>query len=384
MILTKLNRWFFIYLTITILITAAWSLSLGLICSGVLSLFDFFFIVGQSFRWLFFFSSLIVFLMTIFFLVRNKKYFVFSKFSFLKKVELRINEHHNLLLNLDELSHRHEKNQYSASVIEHLKIKSEKLLKNFSIFRMISKKAFLSAIGFVIVAVLLFVGLNLSIDRYNIFFKRAIFPWDKNLVPFDINFSVVPGDTTILRNSNLKISLETQTDRDEIYFLYYKYQQNENFEEVLLSKGQEGLYQAEIKEIYQPLEYYIVSRFSQSQRYQVAIMDYPRIEKMTLRVIPPLYVGQEPQEYENISGDITSYLGGKIELEFELNKAITKSQLVFSDSSTLPAQISQTAGKVSFDVKKEGSFLQHKGHSKLMYHAKINLIRRLLCSKLFL
>ncbi len=349
-----LHRFYRRYLTLTLYYDFLLVAGLWLILMQALGFLDFHFIWPATGKWLsagLWWLLLCYLLYHRFFIPFGAKY----RFrGFLIQAEKQYSDHHNFLQNSYDLPREYPGTDEKLTQL--LIQRTQQKLADFSP-RVLIPALFRKSYGWIfLTGLLLFLIPLIFIDDFGIHYQRILAPWNQNLIPRSELFRVTPGDTTILKNSTIRIRAISHSPQADMFWLDYKPAQSETFQSERMTKDSAEIYYFDLRALRQDTEYRVRNRFSSSRTYRLSLTDFPEISSITFEIIPPAYTQQTKQILHDVGGDLIALKGSIIHFELVPTKPLKEAQLVFNDSSISKLMIADMRITGELDARINGSF----------------------------
>ncbi len=145
--------------------------------------------------------------------------------------------------------------------------------------------------------------------------------------------SVEPGNTTVLKGSDVSIKVEYSRPVLSDTWLVIGQDGAQVRHKMTLVK--DGSYEFELKEIPETITYFIRSRFSKSNPFVLTVIEPPMLRELNVRLIPPSYTGLETSKQKD-SGNITAYPGTEATFTVSPTRDIVEAALMFKDKEQIP------------------------------------------------
>jgi hypothetical protein len=201
-------------------------------------------------------------------------------------------------------------------------------------------------------------------DSLRISGLRLLFP-DQDFSPVpEFQYTIMPGDTTIVRGDKFIVQMEYEGPAVSGHKLEFREPGTSAFQSAGFTNVN-GSLQAAIPEIRGNRQYRVrgtpIVRAEWQDKlisdlYTVKIIDAPELENLQLRIIPPAYTRLPEQEPERNSGDIVAYAGSKIEIRAESEKLLSSAAMVFSDSNRQALIVRENRLRGEYNVSKSTGY----------------------------
>lgn len=186
--------------------------------------------------------------------------------------------------------------------------------------------------------------------------EYAIVPW--------YEFSVNPGDASIISGESLEITILYQGPEADNCMFWYRNQGEKNLQSKVLRKGQNN-YHLELDNIRKPFDYYVqaIPAFPAewrnkliSKMYTIETLNPPLINEILVEIQPPFYT-KLPKRFLDLNvGDIIAYPGSKINISGLVSKNLKKAEMVFSDDEKKNCRIRENKFSYAFTINTDKSY----------------------------
>ena len=155
---------------------------------------------------------------------------------------------------------------------------------------------------------------------------------------------VDPGNVTIPRGSDITLRAALSGFSAEAVTLHVRFQ-DEDWQSTPMGRGIAG-YEFSLLGVNDPAEYYVSAKGLASARFELAVVDLPRIDDVTLTIAPPEWTRLQPEEQPY--GDVEALPGSTVTVDVAG---------VALDDATLYVNgvaVTGTAADLAFDVSEAG------------------------------
>lgn len=249
------------------------------------------------------------------------------------KIEKQFPQHNEVLLSSLELENE---TRYSADIISANQQQAEKIANNLKLKEILSFKGVLSALYYFIPIIVIVIVIGLTNAQTLSDTITGLTNPEKFKPHYEKFIDVLPGNITILRGSQQKISVKNYYPKLS-YLLFYKYEKY--WKKVEMDKGEYTFYNLSSN-----MDYCVKSiRFGGnyqaiSDTFTITVIEKPVIKNLKLTYIYPSYSGLKTKVQDNSLGNIIALAGTKILLELTVNNPLLDARIIFSDGQTKPLQ----------------------------------------------
>ncbi len=178
----------------------------------------------------------------------------------------------------------------------------------------------------------------------------------------EFSFSVVPGDTTIIKGESIDIRVNYRGPALKNCYLLIKGKTQQHKTELSLNQG---IYRTTLKNILRPLSYQIIGEpliakgiegSLSSSVFRVNLVTLPMIHTLDITLNPPRYTQMGAVTLERNIGDISALMGTGVRIRAVSDKILAKAGIAFSWGDTLPLRVRDRIVTGGFTVRREGSY----------------------------
>jgi hypothetical protein len=191
--------------------------------------------------------------------------------------------------------------------------------------------------------------------------EYAIVPW--------YEFSVDPGNTSLISGKPLEISLTYKGPEVENCIFWFRNQGEQNLQSKVFRK-QQSVYLLELDNVRKPFEYYVqaIPAFPTewrdkliSQLFTVETLNPPMVNEIQVEIEPPIYTGLPERFLEQNIGDIISYPGTNIKISGLASKNLKNAQIVFSKDEEINCKVQENKFSCSFQIMADKTYYFNLG-----------------------
>jgi hypothetical protein len=172
--------------------------------------------------------------------------------------------------------------------------------------------------------------------------------------------SVTPGDATVRRNSDQRITAHVTRLRPGKAQLFARYQSSKVWEPASMQaapdSGGGANYQFVFAGLPENVEYYITAGPLASSHFKVRVVDLPSVKDIHVTYHYPEWTGMKPKAEEN-SGDLRAIEGTEAVIEVKMDRPLKDGQLTLDDGHAIP--LTGGAGNIykgSIRLDKDGAY----------------------------
>ena len=263
------------------------------------------------------------------------------------------------LLNLFQLIRSREaaKEYYSLDLIDAAHADLAEKIRSLDFSVMIdraplrSTATFLPAAVLVCAVLLLLLPDTLGGAAYRLaFFSREFVP------PPEYTITVSPGDLDIVKGARVEITARIAGSVRHAVNILVRPEGQTAFEEQRCDSAPDGSYRLVLENIRLSTHYAVRVGPVESGQYLLRILDRPVVNTLRLQVTAPSYTGLPQRWLDDNVGDLTALPGTHVRFAVEASALLSKAELVFADSSTLPLSVEGKAASGTLVLKKTGTY----------------------------
>ncbi|MFP4056973.1 MAG: hypothetical protein ACLF0G_08900, partial [Candidatus Brocadiia bacterium] len=214
---------------------------------------------------------------------------------------------------------------------------------------------------------LLAVWAGMDFARFSNAFQRLVFP-GRDIMPLGSVriLDVKPGDTSLNSGSVLEVRVATEGDASEAEAIFlYRPEGSEKPLAKTMSRVKRDLYLCRLQDVRQPLGYHVNIGGTESERYQVEVIEPPVIVRRDLFYDFPAYTeqaGWEDRLESKSNGDIQAPVGTVVTLTVTANMPVAHGRVQFGDGEARKLAVlddERTELQSQFRVLKSDSYTVH-------------------------
>lgn len=168
--------------------------------------------------------------------------------------------------------------------------------------------------------------------------------------------TVVPGDTTISRNSDLMITAALHGFESDEVVLFTRAQSEGGFVALPMISDGMGEFQGLLLNVAEETQYYVESGGVRSGTFQLGVADLPAVDQLQMEYHFPSYTGLPPRRFE-YGGDVAALAGTTVKLTVTPTLPSPSAMLVMDSGDTI-AMTTTPEGTFegSFTVREQGFY----------------------------
>ena len=193
---------------------------------------------------------------------------------------------------------------------------------------------------------------------------RMINPANPYIQLPEFQFSVAPGDTTLIKGDAFKVKVQYAGPTLKICNLLLKASGSKPVRKVAMNLKQ-GAYTLTLKNILQPFQYQVsgepltaeeLGKYLRSKIYKVRVLTLPMVRSLDVAVVPPAYTHLQPEKLERNLGDVSALKGSHVQVRLAANKPLKSGRIIFSYGDLLGLKVRGQIGTGQFTLRKEGTY----------------------------
>ena len=162
---------------------------------------------------------------------------------------------------------------------------------------------------------------------------------------------VEPGDTTVRKGANLAVTVQPVGFDPAAIDIYAKFESSVDWEQAAMRPQLEGSgSEFTFSAVREPLRYYMVSGRVRTREFNVAVVEMPNVENITLDYQFPSWTGLKPIT-EDPGGDIRGVKGTKVKVTLKTDKPLVDGILIVGEN-----QISIRDNVAEIEVAGDGEY----------------------------
>ncbi|UCG86331.1 MAG: DUF4175 family protein [Gemmatimonadota bacterium] len=163
-------------------------------------------------------------------------------------------------------------------------------------------------------------------------------PWNEAATTNPYSITVVPGNVTVARGADLRITAILQNFNSNEVDLAVKRSGESQWDRWPMTVDEEtGEFALLLFDLSEQTEYYVEASSVRSPLFRIDVADLPYVDQIDVEYHFPAYTGLSPQRQEN-TGDIAALRGTRVELRVTATMPVTNGVLVLDDRDTIPLQ----------------------------------------------
>ena len=187
--------------------------------------------------------------------------------------------------------------------------------------------------------------------------------------PLPVKLISVSRDQTVLKNDPLTLRGEFDGVVPSKLWVVLESQPEDAAEPVIerldITHISGNRFHHEIKHVKQPFSYWFeasldmrgfTDRIAKSEVHAVKVVERPYIREIQVRLNYPSYTRMGVKDLAVNEGEITALKGTRVELRILANKMMQSAEVVFSDSTGIPAKVLGNRATAEFVVQKDGEY----------------------------
>jgi hypothetical protein len=166
-------------------------------------------------------------------------------------------------------------------------------------------------------------------------------PWNDAATTNPYSIEVTPGDVTVARGADLRVTATLQNFNADEVDLAVKRQDATQWDRWPMTVDEEtGEYVLLLFELDERSEYFVESSGVRSPLFTIEVADLPYVDQIDLEYHFPAYTGLTPQRQEN-TGDIAALRGTRVALQVRSTMQVAAGVIVLDDRDTVALEIDE-------------------------------------------
>ncbi|TAL69009.1 MAG: hypothetical protein EPN82_08330 [Bacteroidetes bacterium] len=193
------------------------------------------------------------------------------------------------------------------------------------------------------------------------------------LPPAPFSLSIKPEKTSVLRGTNVILTVTAKGTAPEKVILYIREKQQEQYDSYTLQADSDGVYKYEIPSIRQSIVFYAESPWLntsvKSGEGTVNVVDKPSIRSMTGKLTYPSYTKLTARAIDEQSADIAALKGSVVSLQVISNKELSTAKIVIENDPNISLNTKDTSTSLTVvnNIKIDTNYVAMKTDGKKAY-----------------
>lgn len=154
--------------------------------------------------------------------------------------------------------------------------------------------------------------------------------------------TVMPGDATVRRNSDLAIHASVEGFDPEHTQVFVRFADQPQWERAPMQPVTDSSFEFKLYAVRGPLQYYVDADGTKSGEHKVAVVDLPKIERVRLTYSYPQWTGL-PANVDETSRDISAVTGTEVKVEIFADAPLNAPALIVDGQSDVLTQDGKTS-----------------------------------------
>ena len=184
--------------------------------------------------------------------------------------------------------------------------------------------------------------------------------------------AVAPGHIELLAGEDLDLEIELSGFVQDEVTLHARGAGDESWQTTSISQSPDQRFRFTLFRVNEPLEYYINAAFTQSETYQVSVIQPAKLQGIAADYEYPEWTRLEPSSDDDV-GDISGVKNTLVSLTFSLDKPLQDGALRFDDQLVALTRISDGEGASS------SATAQYQATFVILNDTQYQLVDRMLC-----
>jgi molybdenum-dependent DNA-binding transcriptional regulator ModE len=278
------------------------------------------------------------------------------------RVALYLEEHEpsldGRLVSAIEFGGRASSGQHSHAFIEHLVTAAVEQCEAADNGRKIDRKPLLQSSGLLAGAtamgmvVLLFGPTSLRLGT-----RALLTPWESAEERSPYAIEVLPGDTTVARGSDLRLTAQLQNfDSDRVELAARRSAESQWERWPMTVDEATGDFAFLLFDLGERTEYYVESAGVRSQVFEIDVADLPHVQQIDLEYHFPAYTRRQPRREED-GGDVAAIRGTRVEVNVTPTIPVDWGALLLDEQDTIALAVDESGALTGqFRVQRDGFY----------------------------
>lgn len=146
--------------------------------------------------------------------------------------------------------------------------------------------------------------------------------------PIPFEFTVTPGDTTIAQGSTFQVGVRFRgTVPDQVRLGMRSLRESEPHIQGMRRYDNQIFFSRET-ELFEDAEFFVVMDGYRTERQWIRVEPLPRLQELTVSVVPPPYTGLDPETYTYPFNRVNARVGSALEIQARTNKPLKKLSMI--------------------------------------------------------
>lgn len=187
--------------------------------------------------------------------------------------------------------------------------------------------------------------------------KRGVSPIKYFPRPTLTTLKVIPGDEQVTKYGDLEITIDAAGKIPEEVLVYRIFETgSERGFKAIKVEDSDRRWTFTFEDVKRDFQYYVTGGDFVSRKFNIEVVNRPRVIGLTLTFDYPNYTGLATQRLEENEGSVDVPFGTFVTVEARFSKEIVSGALVFSDTTEKAMEIRRESAKTSFRAIKQGSY----------------------------
>ncbi len=169
-------------------------------------------------------------------------------------------------------------------------------------------------------------------------------------------FIVEPGSRELIKGETVPVRIRVSGERLDAVTIAFRRRGDLSYEERELLPDAAGEFRHQFLSVTESMEYYVHARGIRGEEYALTVTDRPIVRMLRVTVLPPAYSGLPERRQEDNVGDVAALRGARIRFDIEASKELESAEIVFSDSTVLPLDVTAHRARGNLVLMKERTY----------------------------
>lgn len=174
------------------------------------------------------------------------------------------------------------------------------------------------------------------------------------LLPQEFYFSISPQNKTITKGENVTVKISVVGKTQEEITFYYRNEDETEFNKKIL-KLNNNFASYSFLSLSKSTEFFIQHKNIKSDVFKISVINRPIINLVDVEIIPPTYTKLQTQ-FQRDNGNIVALKGSKVKISLIASRELSKSFIVFDDSSQKEMNINLNKAFTEININKNTNY----------------------------
>ena len=173
--------------------------------------------------------------------------------------------------------------------------------------------------------------------------------------PFSVSISFTKQPDSIIKGEDFTVSGKIEGENPEDPVIVYRWRNDQKWN-VKPFEAVDAEFNVTLEKPRTGFQYYLEKGRYRTDPYEVAVIERPEVEHLTVTLDYPAYTGMNTVERDDNDGNVRAPAGSVITLDITANKPLTSMILNWSDSTSTECTLDGMSGTVSFNLDEDRDY----------------------------